>query len=427
MRSGISLFILLCCFSGQLRAQRDSSAVIDGWTFGGVPVIAYDADFGLQYGALGNFYYYGDGGERYPYYDHSIFLEATNTTRGERKVRLRYDARQMIPEGRFKMELMQLLTLNRPFYGFNGYESYYANDLINRMSSQFISPLYYAYQQKVWKAAAIAEKNLRGKQLRITSEVQFFKMDVSAADRDKYNEGKPSSDWASDSLTLYEQLVDWNVIDAQHQNGGTYGMIAVGGVVDTRDIEPWPRKGLWEEVSLSYGIPLDGVSPQTVSLRLIHRHYQTLITDRLVLAHRIQYRTFLSKEAPFYQLQILGGEDDLRGIRYARLAAMGVAGANVELRWKVFKWVIFNQNIYGGINLFFDTGMVTRRYDFDDSGVPNEYNYLINTDAEKLHHASGMGVKGALNENFIIAIDYGKALDARDGESGLYITLGWLF
>jgi hypothetical protein len=32
-----------------------------------------------------------------------------------------------------------------------------------------------------------------------------------------------------------------------------------------------------------------------------------------------------------------------------------------------------------------------------------------------------------MNQNFIIAVDYGIAADERDGDSGLYIGLNYLF
>jgi hypothetical protein len=32
-----------------------------------------------------------------------------------------------------------------------------------------------------------------------------------------------------------------------------------------------------------------------------------------------------------------------------------------------------------------------------------------------------------MNKNFIVSVDYGKALDERDGGSGLYIGLNFLF
>jgi hypothetical protein len=39
----------------------------------------------------------------------------------------------------------------------------------------------------------------------------------------------------------------------------------------------------------------------------------------------------------------------------------------------------------------------------------------------------GLGLRIAMNQNFIIAVDYGRATDSRDGSSGFYIGLNYLF
>ena len=46
---------------------------------------------------------------------------------------------------------------------------------------------------------------------------------------------------------------------------------------------------------------------------------------------------------------------------------------------------------------------------------------------EDFHVSAGVGLKFGLNENFILSFDYGLATDSRDGKSGLYITLNWLY
>ncbi|MCK7525243.1 MAG: hypothetical protein MZV64_50375 [Ignavibacteriales bacterium] len=43
------------------------------------------------------------------------------------------------------------------------------------------------------------------------------------------------------------------------------------------------------------------------------------------------------------------------------------------------------------------------------------------------HFGAGLGLRAALNENFIISVDYGFSLDHRDGTSGLYIGIGNIF
>ena len=44
-----------------------------------------------------------------------------------------------------------------------------------------------------------------------------------------------------------------------------------------------------------------------------------------------------------------------------------------------------------------------------------------------MHFSSGLGLRLALNENFMVTIDYGFALNKQDGSSGLYIGIGHMF
>ena len=58
-----------------------------------------------------------------------------------------------------------------------------------------------------------------------------------------------------------------------------------------------------------------------------------------------------------------------------------------------------------------------------------EWAYLDTFDHqnEKLHLSAGGGFHFALNENFIVAADYGRALSKQDGISGFYVGLDFLF
>jgi hypothetical protein len=77
--------------------------------------------------------------------------------------------------------------------------------------------------------------------------------------------------------------------------------------------------------------------------------------------------------------------------------------------------------------------MVTQKHKFDTSGLPaNLPDYLpeeiIDLDAKEVPHIGyGGGVHIALNQNFIVAVDYGRAARKEDGRSGLYINLNFLF
>jgi len=105
----------------------------------------------------------------------------------------------------------------------------------------------------------------------------------------------------------------------------------------------------------------------------------------------------------------------------------GFAYGNFEFRWKFFRTVLFNQNLYLALNPFVDMGMTVDKYDvnYDEYNANND-NDITEMDDE-LHVGYGMGLRIAINENFIVAVDYGMAKDKRDGSSGLYIGLDYLF
>ena len=54
-------------------------------------------------------------------------------------------------------------------------------------------------------------------------------------------------------------------------------------------------------------------------------------------------------------------------------------------------------------------------------------NDFFKTDAEKMHFSAGAGLRIVMNENFVIAIDLGKAFNEQDGGMGFYMGLNYLF
>jgi len=107
----------------------------------------------------------------------------------------------------------------------------------------------------------------------------------------------------------------------------------------------------------------------------------------------------------------LGGKKSIRGILRNRIMSDGFAYGNFEFRWKFFRTVLFNQNLYLALNPFVDMGMTVDKYDVNY----DEYNDNDNNDNDitkmddELHVGYGMGLRIAINENFIIAVDYGMA------------------
>lgn len=125
----------------------------------------------------------------------------------------------------------------------------------------------------------------------------------------------------------------------------------------------------------------------------------------------------------------LGGSKTLRGVIRNRVVGDGFVYGNAEFRWKFFRTEIWNQNLYLGLNAFVDAGQVVQKADINMENIPstiNKEDFFLEGE-EKLHTSYGAGLRVVLNENFIVAVDYGRPFDKRDGGGGLYIGLNYLF
>jgi hypothetical protein len=180
-------------------------------------------------------------------------------------------------------------------------------------------------------------------------------------------------------------------------------------------------------------------------LAITHRQYFTLVDEVLNLAVRLSYQPKIGGTIPFYALPYvyntnvnilrdgLGGAKTMRGILRNRVVGDDMFYGNVELRWKFFRKVLGKQYIYLAFTPFFDFGQVTKEYKIS----PNA-NYTNETDPyigwldkgdskDQLHISYGAGIQVVLNHNFVVHVNYGLAADKRDGKSGLYIGLNYLY
>ena len=112
-----------------------------------------------------------------------------------------------------------------------------------------------------------------------------------------------------------------------------------------------------------------------------------------------------------------------------RVVGDDIVFGNFEFRWKFIRAVLGGQNVYLALNPFVDIGRVIAPIEVDKGLVaPGEIyaNYFTAND-EKFHFTYGCGLHIALNENFVLALNYGFAADKQDGDRGLYIGTNWLF
>ena len=442
----IIVIIFLLAFNN-LSAQSDTTSkpvkkekIKKGWTFGALPVVAYDADMGFQYGALAQFFDYGDG-TIYPDYRHTFYVEVSRFTKGSGVNQIFYDSKYLIPNIRITADLDYLTEKALDFYGFNGYEANYHRDVTDSESDDYISRVYYKHERLMLRAFADFQGHIVGEQLRWLAGINYFNIKTATVDIERMNKGKKEEKQLPDTTLLYDEYVKYGLIGEEEKNGGSHAIVKLGMIYDTRDNEAAPNKGIWSEV-LFMAAPefLSNSSYNFAQLAIAHRQFFTLYPKYLVLAYRLAYQGTILGEAPFYiqpylftsyslttKPDGLGGSRTIRGVMRNRVVGDGAVNGNVELRWKFWKTYLFKQNFYLGLLGFFDAGMVVQDRPVDRSKVTENAPFYFDTDSDKPHFGTGIGLRAALNENFIISVDYGFALDKRDGTSGLYIGIGNIF
>ncbi len=113
---------------------------------------------------------------------------------------------------------------------------------------------------------------------------------------------------------------------------------------------------------------------------------------------------------------------------------------NIELRWKPVYFKFLKQDCYLGLNGFYDFGKVTKNIELPNN-LETTFNTLYNLPlvsgenfsdyfkpgTEKFHQSAGVSIMLVMNQNFVIAIDIGKAFNEQDGNIGFYFGLNYLF
>jgi hypothetical protein len=422
--------IILLGFCGLLTTgpvQASETQVSTGWKLGGVPALAYDSDTGFLYGIVLEVYNYGDG-SYHPDYLYTIAPTWTRTTKGSGTNEVFFDSKYLLPGNtRITAYAGYLTEQALPFYGFNGYAAPYHPEYEDPESEEYLTRVYYRHDRKMTRVTVDFQKPLPVKNLLSLAGLGYLNITTGPVDIVQLNKGKSGDDLLPDTNTLYDDYVAQGLIGSAEADGGKIRFLKAGIVYDTRDLEPNPLSGLWTEALITLSDPAWGSDFTYRILSLAHRQYFTLIPNDLSFAYRLGYQGVIGGRAPYFILPLLegsfkryeglGGSKTLRGILKNRVVGNAVTYFNAELRWKFYRATLLGQNLYLALNTFLDGGRVVDPY--PPGTDPAEKDHW--------HLSFGAGFRIALNEYFIVAVDFGKATDPQDGSSGLYIGLGYLY
>ena len=451
MKKTFLVFLILIL---ALSVSAQEKKVKTGWKFGGaLPAVTFDSDLGFQYGALVEFFNYGDGSKYPDWYDHT-YTEVSRFTKGSATYRLMYESNHLIPGVQMVTDLSYLPDQASHFYGFNGYESVFNKDWMDEESTTYRTRMFYRFERNQFRFKNDFQGKLSGDHLRWSAGFAFQNFSNSSVNIDKLNKGKkvklPS---VSDEPGLFERYQNLDIISADEAKGGWINTIKAGVVWDSRDNKPNPMKGLWSEIGVEAAPSFLGNDWSFSKLYITHRQYFTLIENDLSFVYRLGYQTTISGQVPFfYQSQVitsrltgsssegLGGASTIRGVLRNRVLGDAFILGNIELRWKPVYFKFLKQDCYLGLNGFFDFGKVLKNIELPDN-LETTFNTLYNLPlvpgenfsdyfrpgTEKLHKSAGVSIMLVMNQNFVIAVDIGKAFNEQDGNIGFSIGLNYLF
>ena len=444
--ASISLITLLV-----VSVSAQEKKVKTGWKLGGaLPAISFDSDLGFQYGALVDFYNYGDG-SRYPdFFDHT-YTEVSHYTKGSGIYRFMYESNHLIPGVHMTSDLSYLPDQASHFYGFNGYESVYNKDWMDdKLSSPpYRTRMFYRFQRDQFRFKNDFQGKLSGEHIKWSAGFAFQDFKNSSVNIDKLNKGKdvklPS---VADQPGLFERYQELGLIPADEADGGWINTFKAGLMWDSRDNRPNPMKGLWTEIGIEMAPKFLANDWAFSKLFITHRQYFTLIENDLSFVYRLGYQATVSGYVPFfYQSQVitsmltgatsegLGGASTIRGVLRNRVVGDAFFMGNLELRWKPLYFTFLKEDWYLGLDGFYDFGRVTKNIKmpadlnaiFSATYPAENFSDYFKPGAEKLHQSAGVSMMFVMNTNFVIAFDFGKALNKQDGNIGISIGINYLF
>lgn len=195
-------------------------------------------------------------------------------------------------------------------------------------------------------------------------------------------------------------------------DGGLYARLALGVMYDSRDAEPSPTKGVFDEASVRVSAAPVGSHWGVFGINLQDRRWFSIAGgDRLVLANRFIFDLRRGNE-PFFAQQLLGGSsfvnvggsNTLRALQEGRYRGDIVALWTPELRVKYGK--LGPVEIFGVP--FVDVGRV---FLWNDDPALVSGDAVRDTNLLHLHYTGGIGHRFQVGQAMLVRLDIGFGVE----------------
>jgi Omp85 superfamily domain len=406
----------------------------------GLPLVNYDSNTGLGFGARGYYYYDGARSDpRFAYtpYLHRVFVQAFFTTGGLQYHWLDIDTRSILGTPyQFRGQFMFMRNIEQHYFGvgarsreplgssrspqrFVDFDAYQAElDRIDELGQTRARYDTYRFLQPL--ALLSVERPFWGGRLR-----PLLGLGLSYNQIDDYTDeivSVTAPDGSEVRATmgpsrLSEDCQAGLIVGCE---GGWNNFLRLGLSFDTRDFEPDPNHGVFVDAALDLGTGLLGSEYDWVRVMLTPRAYVSLLGDLtdLVLATRGTLQ-IQSQRSPFFGMNLipyteepragLGGLRTMRGYKQDRFVGPVMTLLNAELRWTFLRFQALSQK-FGVIAVpFMDIGSV--------------YDRLGDVTLSGWKRDQGLALRGAWNLATIITVEYAWS----DEDTGFYVNFNHMF
>ncbi len=412
-------------------ASPPAPAPRTGWGVQGLPLVNFNSDEGFGYGARLMVVDSGDGTQR-PY-RLAFIAQFFQTTRGVGMHRLIVDAPGFLSSPwRLTTDISLLNDRFSPYYGLGsaaGYEPAFAacEDRGALESDPNACPgnpdfrglRYYTFEQRSLPSVMLNVRRPLSGPWQVALGYRFRLTTVQT----RYTAEELGQ--ARDSR-LVEDARAGLLTGLRGDSGAPASFrtaeVTAGLLLDLRDNEPAPVRGMFHELALRGATGVTGSAFSYWGATANLRFYHPVVDDRLVAALRL-FVDVMGGDVPFFLLSSfsgvewregwggIGGVYTARGILKNRLQGQVKALANGELRWRFLTVAPWNQRLDFTLVSFLDAGQAWADLRFLDGGLPR--------------YAGGGGLRIAWEDNFILRLDYG--VSPSDGTSGFYLDFNHLF
>lgn len=416
----LSLALCLSLSLGSIQAEDKRDIVKTGHSFVPFPMAGFDGAKGILFGALMNVYDFGDG-STYPNPKSSGYFEASGYTGGSKTFIASFDSGSLFPQMRINLAASYCADNAMEFFGFGGRRTFYDAEADDG---------FYKYSRSTTNARADFSGNITR---HLSWEAGYHFNAFKVRDYQPKDEEK--------GISLFSLYRSWGIIPCDEIFRKYSSAVRVGLRYDSRDFEGVPTKGMLAVAGLIAAPSFFGSSESYLKFQMTFRQYIPLAKENLTWAYRLDYQSFIGN-APWYVLPFytpggpvydnaaLGGYRTVRGLLYNRVSGQSVGFFNTELRWKFAGLALFKQDIGLMLSGFCDGITSLRSFDVSNKTAvfPELYSkYITSATGDALHLSVGTALKIILNRNFVLNIEYARALSAQDGAGVMYFNTGFYF